>query len=597
MPKKTIKQLQEENAELKAKIMQLSALKDNNNDSDCDSDSDTSSKSSSKSRDSKQTVGTTKFYEPPNIVSGGAVKAITSSPPISTNSNDVDSKLKYLESLVGDLVASIAKIEARTNTVNYDFQEPTNVQFYTPAPRFREEKSPSVLTESVPPSTRLGTIASDMSKDNVSQNWTNLAATANAITKQFNEDTGILVAPIDYKDMERYTIVSFDIIAVARKLITIKRYINNRPLKLLDIIAFISEDIKPFVLRAYHQQLVASKVPRATLFEEHELLQCLRASNDLGALIRAVAINLDANETADYLLVLSKVRFWPQDYEAIMWSYLDASILVNWMFALVREIIQLGILQFDDFEQIITAHDILKIVLGTIKTPTNPLTTFITKFEKTSKAKYKQWSLLASIEDAQKTVVEYCRAEEASGYYQFVKATNKFALKIYFRHNYGKGRVDGKFFSSKYYGENKGNENKSFSQSPTKRPWNSSSPSRVPLLAALDVAADPYEYFDLYAGGDDSENEDEVSSVVSAAEVTEDSEMLLAALTGTDKAKLPCFAHFKAQRIHTESGTIEISDNTGCVRGADCQYSHDVRDRDVVAKFASAISKRLVQKK
>jgi hypothetical protein len=38
---------------------------------------------------------------------------------------------------------------------------------------------------------------------------------------------------------------------------------------------------------------------------------------------------------------------------------------------------------------------------------------------------------LASIEDAQKTVVEYCRAEEASGYYQFVKATNKFALKIY----------------------------------------------------------------------------------------------------------------------------------------------------------------------
>ena len=89
------------------------------------------------------------------------------------------------------------------------------------------------------------------------------------------------------------------------------------------------------------------------------------------------------------------------------------------------------------------------------------------------------------------------------------------------------------------------------------------------------------------------ENEDEVASVVSAAEVTEESEMLLAALTGTDKAKLPCFAHFKAQRIHTESGTIEISDNTGCVRGADCQYSHDVRDKDIVAKFASAISQLL----
>ena len=159
-----------------------------------------------------------------------------------------------------------------------------------------------------------------MSKDNVSQNWTNLAATANTITKQFNEDTGILVAPIDYKDMEKYTIVSFDIIAVARKLITIKRYINNRPMKLLDIIAFISEDIKPFILRAYHQHLVAAKVPRASLFEEHELLQCLRASNDLGALFRAVAVNLDANEAADYLLILSKVRFWPQDYEAIMWE-------------------------------------------------------------------------------------------------------------------------------------------------------------------------------------------------------------------------------------------------------------------------------------
>ena len=87
-----------------------------------------------------------------------------------------------------------------------------------------------------------------VSKESVSQAWTNIANTANAVTKRFNEDTGLLIAPLDYRELQHRLINSFDIIAVARKLIMIKRYINNKPLKLLDIIAFIDEDLKHFVL-------------------------------------------------------------------------------------------------------------------------------------------------------------------------------------------------------------------------------------------------------------------------------------------------------------------------------------------------------------
>lgn len=570
MPKKSNKQLQSENAALRAQILQLSVRKDSN-DNDNDSNSVDSSQSSNRSNVSQQSVAidtaeTSKIYVSQDrfqpLVSGGAVRTNSTTLPPSTSFDN--SRLNRLEELVRDLTAAIARIDkSQDNAVSH--QESTSIKYYTPAHQYFEKKTPSVLTDSAPKS-KIGSIASDMSKESVSQSWTSLAATANAITKRFNEDTGLLIAPIDYKDMERYVIASFDIITVARKLITIKRYINNRPLKLLDIIAFIAEDIKPFILRAYHQYLIALKVPRAALYEEHELLQCLRESNDLGALIRAVAVNLDAKEAADYLLVLSKVRFWLRDYEAIVWSYLDASILVNWMFTLVREIIQLGILQFDDFESVITAHDVLKIILGTIKMPANPLTTFVTKFEKTSKTKYKQWSLLAALEDAQQAIVEYCRIEEASGYYQFVKSTNKFALKIYFRQNYGKGRTDGNFLPKSGENNKPGSRNKSFMQSPSQRPWNSSSPVRTPLLAALDVSADPYEYFDLDAvvPGESSEDEEEINSVVSDAEDSEESEMLLAALSGPDKAKLPCFAYFKAHRIHTEAGTIDISDPQGC---------------------------------
>ena len=103
MPKKSNKQLLEENAALKTEMLQMSASKANDNNSD--NNSVASSQSSRKSRDSQRSVVTeavTKFYVPPGIVSGGAVKPTTLPSP--TNVSFEDSRLKYLENLVGDLL-------------------------------------------------------------------------------------------------------------------------------------------------------------------------------------------------------------------------------------------------------------------------------------------------------------------------------------------------------------------------------------------------------------------------------------------------------------------------------------------------------------
>ena len=83
MPRKTNKQLQEENAALRAQVIQLSARKASDDDIN-DNNSVTSSQSSSNSRDSQHSVVTgafTKLYAPPGIVSGGAAKSTMSPPP------------------------------------------------------------------------------------------------------------------------------------------------------------------------------------------------------------------------------------------------------------------------------------------------------------------------------------------------------------------------------------------------------------------------------------------------------------------------------------------------------------------------------------
>lgn len=595
MPKKSNKLLKEENQQLREQVALLSASKKTEDDARSvvsSTNSDNASTTIVKSDKSSRSP-------PPSAVSSVA----------SNSSNKITRRLNTLEDMVSKLCAKM-DLEINNSVKNtYDtainndnvvklvsggavapklLQNEPSQYYYTP--QVSHYASPSVLTTTTKP-TKVGSISSEMSKETVSQNWSSIAATANAVTKRFNEDTGLLIAPLDYKELSSYVINSFDIISVARKLITIKRYINNKPLKLLDIIAFIDEDLKQFVLAAYHQHLIQSRVPKASLYEEHELLAYLRESNDLGALVRAVAVNLEAKEPADYLLVMERVRFWKRDYEAIVWSYQDAAILVNWMFGLVKEIVQLGILQFDDFEAVVTAQALFKIVLGTMKTPLNPLTAFITKLEQTSKRRYTHHTLLAAIDDIHKSITEYCRTEESSGYYQFVKATNKFALKIYFRQNYGKNRPElthGNFSTSKFSGAD--------NKLPSKRPWQSSPPaSRAPMLAALDVSADPYDYFDEV---DDPEDDDDaVSDDEEVVPGDTESNNLLAALSGADKARLPCFAHFRSQRIKTDAGSfIDVSDPKGCERGTSCQYSHDTRDTEIVSKFTAAITKRLVQK-
>ena len=97
--------------------------------------------------------------------------------------------------------------------------QPGMQQFFTP------HYSPSVLTSNT--KKVVGSISSELSKETVSNQWTSMAATANAIIKKFNEDTGLLITPLDYNELQNYVINSFDIIQVARKLITIKWYINN----------------------------------------------------------------------------------------------------------------------------------------------------------------------------------------------------------------------------------------------------------------------------------------------------------------------------------------------------------------------------------
>lgn len=76
----------------------------------------------------------------------------------------------------------------------------------------------------------------------------------------------------------------------------------------------------------------------------------------------------------------------------------------------------------------------------------------------------------------------------------------------------------------------------------------------------------------------------------------DDAHNLLAAMSGTDKGRLPCFAHFKSKQLKLDSGEIiEVSDKKGCERGTACQYSHDIRDNEIIQKFANAITKRVIK--
>lgn len=246
MTKKSNKALREENRALQEKVLALSASKNSNN------------SVGSSSGDSQRSISTVDE-------SVKSTKSHHAQPIVET------SRLDRLEDLVGNFTSAIARLDKSINPKRSDriasvvsggavapkqetFTDAppnapttsmTNQQYYTPYvphpvnnayERSHHERSPpSLLTESIAART-------DITKDSVSQSWTSIAATANAVTKRFNEDTGLLIAPLDYKELCTFVINSFDIIAVARKLIHVKRYINNKPLKLLDIIAFIDED-------------------------------------------------------------------------------------------------------------------------------------------------------------------------------------------------------------------------------------------------------------------------------------------------------------------------------------------------------------------